>query len=518
MQNFDLQKYLGNNPLLEDENSNSEDFLDLLNEGLTEDESKAVLDKYKKRYAAVLKSNPDFIKKYSNPDKVIYGMIMNEIKKLREKQKPLYEESDDTKKLMDDWKDKLPALSRIDSKDEFVDLIKSVIEIVQSVSPGFIKSSRFMAAMGELYSQRKEFQNSAPEQEINEKLGKDADLGDHIEDFTKSNAKQFQGKSKKKIRQMATAAFLNKEEQKLDEIDAMMEDAQEKSEKNYSNYFKKMDKNRLNELVKTALMGPVKEANAFIKAADDARDDGKKEFEFPKGSGKMHKVTIQAKIDETDMSGRLIKKIADAPNFLHKLIKDMKGLKNKDGSPITTGQIISQLKLKMTPAEVEAIKEVIKEDKVKSLTERIFNELREEKFKLTSAEQKIFDDITESLNEGVLDFEKIKQYAKKGLMTAAILLSLNTTGFSTDQQQKISDIVKTEMPASKKTEVDRMHKISVVTTALQQYKRGKKLDKLDDSLKQDLEDIKNGPKNVDQVVNIFDFHQDALKEYVPFMF
>jgi hypothetical protein len=56
-----------------------------LKEGLTEDESKAVLDKYKQRYAAVLKSNPDFIKKYPNPDKVIYGMVMNEIKKLREK-------------------------------------------------------------------------------------------------------------------------------------------------------------------------------------------------------------------------------------------------------------------------------------------------------------------------------------------------------------------------------------------------------------------------------------------------
>jgi|14_taG_2_1085336.scaffolds.fasta_scaffold07858_3 hypothetical protein len=61
-----------------------------------------------------------------------------------------------------------------------------------------------------------------------EKLGKDADLGDHIEDFTKSDAKQFQGKSKKKIRQMATAAFLNKEEQKLDEIDAIMEKEEDK--------------------------------------------------------------------------------------------------------------------------------------------------------------------------------------------------------------------------------------------------------------------------------------------------
>ena len=57
----------------------------MLIEGLSEDESKMVLDKYKKRYAAVLKSNPKFIKKYPNPDAVIYGMVMNEVKKIKEK-------------------------------------------------------------------------------------------------------------------------------------------------------------------------------------------------------------------------------------------------------------------------------------------------------------------------------------------------------------------------------------------------------------------------------------------------
>ena len=60
---------------------------------------------------------------------------------------------------------------------------------------------------------------------------------------------------------------------------------------------------RLTELIKDALRKPVKEANAFIVAADKARDAGKKEFEFPKGSGKMHKVTIKKdlKVDEGDL-------------------------------------------------------------------------------------------------------------------------------------------------------------------------------------------------------------------------
>jgi len=38
------------------------------------------------------------------------------------------------------------------------------------------------------------------------------------------------------------------------------------------------------------------ESNAFVLAADAARDAGKDEFEFPEGSGKMHKVTIKKDI------------------------------------------------------------------------------------------------------------------------------------------------------------------------------------------------------------------------------
>ena len=92
---------------------------------------------------------------------------------------------------------------------------------------------------------------------IAEKLGKTADVGDYKDDFRKSDAPQFKGKSKKKRDQMATAAFLNKEEQKLDEIDNLMnETGQEIAKKNMDMY---KDKNRLNELVKAALMGPINE-------------------------------------------------------------------------------------------------------------------------------------------------------------------------------------------------------------------------------------------------------------------
>ena len=54
--------------------------------------------------------------------------------------------------------------------------------------------------------------------------------------------------------------------------------------------------------LKTLKMGgsvttEIEEANAFLAAADAARDKGDKEFEFPKGSGKMHKVTLKRNLD-----------------------------------------------------------------------------------------------------------------------------------------------------------------------------------------------------------------------------
>ena len=47
-----------------------------------------------------------------------------------------------------------------------------------------------------------------------EKLGKDADAGDYIKDFRKSDAPQFKGKSDKKIRDMAIAAYLDAKDKK----------------------------------------------------------------------------------------------------------------------------------------------------------------------------------------------------------------------------------------------------------------------------------------------------------------
>ena len=53
------------------------------------------------------------------------------------------------------------------------------------------------------------FKSFVDQIQINEKLAKDADAGDYIDDFMKSDAPQFKGKSKEKIRKMAIAAYLD---------------------------------------------------------------------------------------------------------------------------------------------------------------------------------------------------------------------------------------------------------------------------------------------------------------------
>ena len=53
--------------------------------------------------------------------------------------------------------------------------------------------------------------------QVKEKLPKDADAGDYVKDFRKSDAPQFKGKSDKKIQKMAIAAYLDSKEEVVKE-------------------------------------------------------------------------------------------------------------------------------------------------------------------------------------------------------------------------------------------------------------------------------------------------------------
>jgi hypothetical protein len=74
---------------------------------------------------------------------------------------------------------------------------------------------------------------------------------------------------------------------------------------------------------------------------------------------------------------------------------------------------------------------------------------------LSPEEEEVFDDIVNTLNEGMFDdvMEKIKSYAKKGLMTAAIITSLLASpNFSEAQKQNIKQVAQTEMTSSTNTD------------------------------------------------------------------
>ena len=256
------------------------------------------------------------------------------------------------------------------------------------------------------------------------------------------------------------------------------EDAQELSKSNMDKYKKD---NKLTELIKAALMNPISEKKAkpdFL----DLDGDGDKEESMKKAAADKKKMK-EEKTSKYDDNPALKGKQSKLPDGLQKAI-----IKKKGG-------------------------------KIDEIKKRILKELRKENQKLTPQEQDIFNDITSSINEGVFDnvLEKVKKYARKGLMTVALLAALTSPnlGFSQAQQQQLKDVAQTEMST---TEVSRMKKIGIVTTALNNYKRGKNLDKLDDNLKQDLDGVKDGIKNADQLVNIFDFNTDALQVYVPLAF
>jgi len=68
----------------------------------------------------------------------------------------------------------------------------------------------------------------------------------------------------------------------------------------------------------------VEEGSAFVLAADAAKDAGKDEFEFPKGSGKMHKVTIKTDI-KTESKKQTIKLTEDEIiDLIEKIVNEEK--------------------------------------------------------------------------------------------------------------------------------------------------------------------------------------------------
>jgi len=104
-----------------------------------------------------------------------------------------------------------------------MDIIHSIVKNISDVSDrmardyinDLVKQGKLpkdLRAEYETQNETMSFKDFVNQIQINEKLGKNADMGDYIDDFQKSDSPQFKGKSKEKRKDMAIAAYLDKKD------------------------------------------------------------------------------------------------------------------------------------------------------------------------------------------------------------------------------------------------------------------------------------------------------------------
>ena len=422
----------------------------MLIEGLSEDESKMVLDKYKQRYAAVLKSNPKFIKKYPNPDAVIYGMVMNEVKKLREKfaskaqQRYMYatnpkeaeklaskmtkkdfkklpekvkegdldvgHQDDEPRMLKKDiynmgkyameifkkldryddmegevdfphwWQSKLTKaksmlqsaydyldgeekISQIDAimeeKDKLpVDKIEKKVKAILKKEGGAVGLEPLVGAAKKLGASKKDLLDILKKMK-SIKTHKDGDIIDtaglnETSSAREQAAKMFQKMSKGKIIKTSKGNFKKVDDDKFEKVDtpgrtinsfamSMIKETGQKISKQNMKKYKEKNKSRLEEFVKAALMGPVKEANTLKnpKKADLNKDGKLSDYEKTRGAA-IEKAMGKKKVNEDEVDDKIenIKKsVENLPkntiqSFLDQINAALKQIEKNPNKPV----------------------------------------------------------------------------------------------------------------------------------------------------------------------------------------
>ena len=105
------------------------------------------------------------------------------------------------------------AFDYIDGKEK-VAQIDAVIDMVGEVTTDKEYEASEEAARLEKHPEKdliNKIKAMVAKEKVQEKLTKKNDVGDFVDDFTKSDAKQFKGKSDKKKKEMAVAAYLSKQ-------------------------------------------------------------------------------------------------------------------------------------------------------------------------------------------------------------------------------------------------------------------------------------------------------------------
>jgi hypothetical protein len=152
---------------------------------------------------------------------------------------------------------------------------------------------------------------------------------------------------------------------------------------------------------------------------------------------------------------------------------------------------------------------------------RKFRKLNEENINekiLSPEEQKVLDDIVNTLNEGEGWLEKIKSYAKKGLLTVGIIASLlGGINLSNSQKDEVTKVVKTEMSSQNKGDLSYITDAWIAHSKYDTYKD--KIDKLaqeDNEVRSLIDDLKTtnfkGAGNSADYIFLGKVHQNAIRK------
>ena len=396
-----------------------------ISEALTPDEASKVEPKYKETYAAMIRGKgPLKLKKYDNPDKVVRGRVINNLKestrRTNEKLDIAIKEvfSEKQRKYMcvmaQPGAKRPKGLSKADAKEMCADtkiskkmnegdldvghqddeprmIKKDIYNMGKYAMELYKKLDRYDGMGGEVdfphwwqskITKAKSMLQSAYDYLDGEERITQIDAIMEEDELTKSEknklkkvssqlkksvkahdkqskiidkaisenareqaAKMFQKMPKGKIIKTSKGDFKKIDIDKFEKVGkpgrtinsfamSMIKETGQKISKQNMKGYKEKNKSRLEELVKTALMGPVKEANAYIMAADKARDAGKKEFEFPKGSGKIHPVKLKADIDEVELPQNIKtlanQEVKDAPSMAKAMLDFYNQIKEKE--------------------------------------------------------------------------------------------------------------------------------------------------------------------------------------------
>tara|TARA_Y100000004_G_C8689777_1_gene316954 strand:+ start:69 stop:539 length:471 start_codon:yes stop_codon:yes gene_type:complete len=117
--------------------------------------------------------------------------------------------------ILKDVDDKLPQFKTVDTAPEFLALVRGIIERVMAGAPDFVESGRFIQAMVQLYSERKDISKAAKNDDFDLSSNRESDakmpkLGDSYKEkplSRRQKIRQQRDQSYVKSKSAATNAF-----------------------------------------------------------------------------------------------------------------------------------------------------------------------------------------------------------------------------------------------------------------------------------------------------------------------